>query len=135
MGRVKSRIVFGDKPATFASVAPAAVPTHDQAHPFCLTVGPVLHHNGSMTLWSNNNMSVAGQAYVVINPADASKAGIAGGTTVKISSAVGGVILPAQLSCGVQAGAVFIPSHFRESQAGLLMNGTANTVAVRLEKA
>jgi predicted molibdopterin-dependent oxidoreductase YjgC len=135
MGRVKNRAPFSDRPVTFAAVAPTEVPVFDQAHPFSLTVGPILHHNGSMTLWSDNNTSVVGQGYVTINPIDALKAGIAAGSAAKVSSSAGSVTLPAQLSDIVQAGALFVPSHFRESQAGLLLKGSANTIAVKLEKA
>jgi predicted molibdopterin-dependent oxidoreductase YjgC len=134
MGRVKDRLPFREKPSNFATVVPEPVPAIDQAHPFSLTVGPILHHNGSMTLWSENNTSVAGQGYVTINPVDAAKAGIADGVICKISSATGSVTLPARLSGTVQAGALFVPVHFRESQAGLLLQGAANTVAVKLEK-
>ncbi|MDA8430609.1 MAG: molybdopterin-dependent oxidoreductase [Geobacteraceae bacterium] len=135
MGRVKNRLPFRDKPSNFATVLPEPVLAIDQAHPFSLTVGPILHHNGSMTLWSENNTSVAGQGYVVINPADAAKLGIADGAFVKVSSTTGSVSLPTRLSGSVLVGALFIPAHFRESQAGLLLQGAANTVAVKLEKA
>jgi formate dehydrogenase alpha subunit len=135
MGRVKSRIAFSDKPAVFATVIPESLSAADTAYPFRLTIGPVLHHNGSMTLWSDNNLSVAGQGYVEINSADAAKTGITVGAVVRISSATGNASLPARVSENVQAGAVFIPSHFRESQAGLLLKGSATTVAVKLEKA
>jgi predicted molibdopterin-dependent oxidoreductase YjgC len=114
---------------------PAAVPAADPGRPFSLTVGPVLHHNGSMTTWSDNNMAVAGQGCVAINPADAATAGIAAGSFVKLTSAAGSVSLPARLTGSVQAGSLFVPSHYRETQAGLLLNGAANTVAVKLEKA
>jgi formate dehydrogenase alpha subunit len=77
---------------------------------------------------------VAGQSYVEISPADAGKAGVADGTFVRLTSAAGSVSLPAQLSASVQAGALFVPAHFRESQAGLLLKGSASTVAVKLEK-
>ncbi|MEI6206116.1 MAG: molybdopterin-dependent oxidoreductase [Desulfuromonadales bacterium] len=135
MGRVKNRTGFSDRPATFASCVPAAVAATDPASPFFLTMGPILHHNGSMTLWSDNNMSVSGQGYVLVNPADAAKSGIVDGSVVRISSAVGSATLPARLSANVQAGALFVPSHFRESQASPLLRGPANTVAVKLEKA
>jgi formate dehydrogenase alpha subunit len=135
MGRVKNRILSSDKPVTFTAVAPAEATEFDKAYPFKLTVGPIIHHNGSMTLWSDNNMFVAAQAYVAINPADADKAGIAGGTAARITSSVGSITLPAKLSDSIQAGALFVPSHFRESQAGLLLKGSANTVVVKLEKA
>jgi formate dehydrogenase alpha subunit len=135
MGRVKNRLPFSDKPSNFATVVPEALPASDPAYPFSLTISPILHHNGSITLWSENNTVVSGQGYVTINPADAAKAGIADGTVVKVSSTHGSASLPAQLSGTVQSGALFVPSHFRESQAELLLKGAANTVAVKLEKA
>jgi formate dehydrogenase alpha subunit len=135
MGRIKNRTSFSDKPAVFATVVPEEVVSVNPAYPFSLTVGPVLHHNGSMTLWSDNNISVSGQGYVAINPADAVTAGISAGTLVKVSSATGSLSLPARLSECIQAGALFAPSHFHESQAGLIMTGSTNTVAVKLEKA
>lgn len=135
MGRIKNRVTFSDKPAVFAALAPRALPAADAAMPFSLTVGPVQHHNGTYTTWSENNLSVVGQCYVEINPADADKAGVAAGTFVRLTSASGSVSLPARLSGGVPVGALFVPAHFRESQAGLLLKGSASSVAVKLEKA
>jgi len=135
MGRVKSRVAFNDKPATFAALAPHAAAAGDAAWPFSLTVGPILHHNGTYSTWSENNLTVAGQCYVEISPADAAKHGVSAGAFVKITSALGSVSLPAQLSTSLQSGALFVPAHFRESQAGLLLKGSASTVAVKLEKA
>ena len=135
MGRVKNRVAFTDKPAVFAALAPRAAAAGDSAWPFSLSVGPILHHNGSYTTWSENNLTVAGQCYVEINPADAAKAGVASGTFVRVTSAAGSVSLPARLSDSVQGGALFVPAHFRESQAGLLLKGAAGSVAVKLEKA
>jgi len=107
----------------------------DTAWPFSLTVGPILHHNGTYTTWSENNLSVAGQSYVEISPADADKAGIADGTFVKVTSVLGSVSLTARLCASIQSGALFVPAHFRESQTGLLLKGSAATVAAKLEKA
>jgi predicted molibdopterin-dependent oxidoreductase YjgC len=135
MGRIKNRITFNNKPAAFAALAPCAIPASDTSYPYSLTVGPILHHNGSMTTWSDNNMGVAGQGYVAINPADAAKVGITDGTFVKLTSSLGSISLPAQQSASVQTGALFVPAHFRESQTGLLLKGSTSTVAVKLEKA
>jgi anaerobic selenocysteine-containing dehydrogenase len=107
----------------------------DSAYPFRLTVGSVQHHNGSMTLQSENNIKASEQGYAVINPADALKAGIADGATANISSPVGRVTVPARLSGDVQPGALFVPAHFHETQAGHLLTGAANVVAAKLEKA
>jgi len=135
MSRVKHRLPFSDKPSNFATVVPAALPPADPAYSYCLNIGPILHHNGSMTLWSENNMAVAGQGYVAINPSDASKAGIDNGTIVRISTSVGSASLPAQLSSSIHVGSLFVPAHFRESQIGKLLKGAANTMAAKLEKA
>lgn len=132
MGRVKNRVQFN---GTFAPLAPAKVSATDKAYPFTLTVGPILHHNGSMTLWSDNNMLVAGHGYLEMNPADAAKSGFAENTLIRVTSAFGNAALPLRLSERIHAGALFAPSHFRESNAGLLLKDSANTVAVKLEKA
>jgi formate dehydrogenase alpha subunit len=131
MGRIKSRV---GKAAAFVAVSPATIPTTDKAYPFNLSVGAVLHHNGSVTLQSENNVKVSEQGYVVINPADAAAAGITEGTTITVSSVVGSVTVPARLSNDVQPGALFVPAHFHETQAGLLLTGATNMVAVKLEK-
>jgi formate dehydrogenase alpha subunit len=134
MGRVKSRVAFTDKPAVFTVQAPRSLATGDSSAQFSLTVGPILHHNGTYTTWSENNLLVAGQCYVEICPSDAAKTGVVDGTYVKITSALGSASMPAKLSGSVQSGALFVPAHFRESQAGLLLKGSSNTVSVRLEK-
>lgn len=135
MGRVKSRLAFSDKPAALAATAPLAVPVADPAYPFALTFGPVLHHNGTMSTWSGNNLNVAGGSYLEIAAADAARLGIAGGDSVKLSSTAGSITLTAQLSQAVQAGALFAPSHFREAQPGQLIKDQVTTVAVKLERA
>ena len=106
MGRVKNRVAFSDKPASFATTAPVPV-SSDSAYPFRLTVGPVLHHNGSMTTWSENNLLVAGSCYAEISPADAAKVGIAAGDNVKLSSSMGSIVLPARVSTAQQPGSIF----------------------------
>jgi formate dehydrogenase alpha subunit len=134
MGRVKNRVAFNDKPAAFAALAPQAVTAGDTAWPFSLTVGPILHHNGTYTTWSENNLSVAGQCYVEISPADAAKAGIVNGAAVKLSSALGSVALTAKLSDSLQTGALFVPAHFRDAQLNLLQKNAGGQVAVTVEK-
>ena len=135
MGRKKNRVSFGERPALFATVTPGAVAAAEPSYPFDLTAGPVLHHNGSMTTWSDNNMAVAGKAYVEINPADAAVAGIEDGASLKLTSPAGSVCLPARLNSGVQRGCLFMPYHFREAAPGSLLKGSANRVSVRCEKA
>ncbi|MBK5277202.1 MAG: molybdopterin-dependent oxidoreductase [Desulfuromonadales bacterium] len=134
MGRVKNRVAFNDKPAAFAAAIPAAVPSADNSYPFSLTVGPILHHNGSMSTWSENNLLVAGSCYAEICFVDAAKAGIAANDNVKLSSALGSIVLPAKLSDAQQPGSVFVPAHFREAQVNLLLKNAVGTVSVKVEK-
>jgi formate dehydrogenase alpha subunit len=134
MGRVKNRVAFNDKPAAFAALAPHAVAAGDAAYPFSLTVGPILHHNGTYTTWSENNLSVAGKCYVEIGPEDAAKAGIANGAAVRLSSALGSVVLMAKLSDSLQSGALLVPAHFRDAQINLLQKNAGGQVAVKVEK-
>jgi len=135
MGRAKNRLAFSDKPATFAPVTPAPVAQRDAAHPLNLMVGPVLRHNGSFSTWSDNNMAVAGEAYVEVAAADARKAGIVTGNVVKLSSPCGSIILTAKVLETAQEGTLFAPAHFREAQVNLLTQGASATVGVKLEKA
>ncbi|MDD5285966.1 MAG: molybdopterin-dependent oxidoreductase [Desulfuromonadaceae bacterium] len=129
MGRVKNRT----GKAVFAPVSPVA-PTSG-ARNFLLTVGPVLHHNGSMTTWSDNNMLVSGEAYVEISAEDAAAAGVSQGGFVKLSSDSGTVALKALLSDRLQKGALFVPSHFRDPHLNLLTESVSFPVAVSLARA
>ena len=108
MGRSKNRT------ATFvcAPIAPAELPA--ASRPYALTIGPVLHHNGSMTTFSTNNMLVAGEAYVELSCQDAASAGISAGDVMAITSDAGSVSLKARPSKQVPQGTLFVPAHFRE---------------------
>jgi formate dehydrogenase alpha subunit len=134
MGRVKNRLAFSDKPASFAPVAPTPLARLDEAHPLSLVIGPVLRHNGTFSTWSDSNMAVAGEAYVEIATADANKAGIVAGNVVKLSSTLGSIILTARVTEKIQEGTLFAPVHFREAQVNLLTQGAGGIVGVKLEK-
>lgn len=134
MGRVKNMVSSTDHKATFAPLAPVSPAAIDTARPFALYAGSLLHHNGTMTTWSENNMTVAGEGYLEIYSADAAKAGITNGDNVKISSALGMITLKAKLSGALQAGVLFVPSNFREVQINLLAKDSSGAVAVKIEK-
>jgi formate dehydrogenase alpha subunit len=135
LSRTKNRVVFSDKPAVFTALAPAGLPAVDTSYPFMLSVGPLLHHNGTYTGWSANNLSVSGNAYVELHPADAARAGIAAGDNVRLSSASGNVVLAARLSAAQQPGLLFAPSHFRDASASQLAHNSCSITAVRIDKA
>jgi formate dehydrogenase alpha subunit len=132
MGRVKNRV---GQQAVFKPLSPAALAANDAARPFNLGIGPILRHNGSYTTWSENNLTVSGEAYLEICRTDAAKAGLAAGDDVRISSSLGSITLTARVSDALQPGLLFVPTHFREAQVNLLTTNAAGTVAVKLEKA
>jgi len=135
MLRTKNRLDFSTQPAVLTPFAPAKLPVADPSHPFILSVGPVLHHNGSYTTWSANNLSVSGTGYLEINSADADKLGIVAGDHVRVSAGNQSFTIDACLSNGQQPGNLFVPSHFRDSSSSLLAKSACNVIAVRLEKA
>lgn len=128
MGRLKNPV----SRAVFAPLAPVVPP--QPANRFLLTAGPVLHHNGSMTTWSDNNMLAAGEGYLEMSREDAADIGVSEGGSVKISSNSGSITLKARLSDALQKGALFAPSHFRDLQINLLTDSASFPVAVSLVK-
>ncbi|MDD2308409.1 MAG: molybdopterin-dependent oxidoreductase [Desulfuromonadaceae bacterium] len=128
MGRIKNRT------ATFicSPLAPLALPP--AAGQFALTVGPVLHHNGSITTRSENNMLVAGEAYIELSETDAASIGVTGGDTVKITSETGSVSLKARLSAQLQRGAVFVPAHFSVAAINTLTGSSSFPQYVSISK-
>jgi formate dehydrogenase alpha subunit len=115
MGRIKNRTAtFNCAPLAPLALAPAA------ARPFALTVGPVLHHNGSITTRSENNMLVAREAYLELTAVDAASIGVTDGDVVKITSDSGSVSLKARLSAQLQRGTLFVPAHFSEAAINTL---------------
>ncbi|MDD2898495.1 MAG: molybdopterin-dependent oxidoreductase [Desulfuromonadaceae bacterium] len=114
MGRVKNRTTT----AVCQPLSPVAPP--HAARPFALTIGPVLHHNGSMTTMSENNLLIVREAYVEMTSQDAASLGISAGDAVSITSDAGSVSLKARLSDHVQNGALYVPAHFRDASLSTL---------------
>lgn len=100
-----------------------------------LLVGPILYHNGTMSSWSANNLTVAPNGYIAISPEDAGRLGIAEGAPLRVTSAAGSMTGPARISKSLQKGLLFAPHHFRDLNANSLLEGNANVVTVKVEKA
>ena len=128
MGRVKNRI----EKAAFAPLAPVTLP--QLSRPFTLKIGSLQHHNGSMTTWSENNMLVAGEAYVELSMEDAVLLGVSAGDLLKISTDSASVSLKARPTANQQRGDLFVPSHFRDPQVNLLSGSATSPLAVSLAK-
>lgn len=131
MTRITSRVEFGDRKATFKAVCP----TTPDATSFTLSLGTMLYHNGTLTTWSDNNLTVAPEGYVEIGPVDAAQVGISGGDSIKLISSNGSCILKAKVSAAMQPGLLFAPVHFRENHLNQLTNSSGRMVAVTIQKA
>lgn len=128
MGRIKTRTVTSVcKPLT--PLVPAK-----PGRNFALTVGPVLHHNGSMTTKSENNMLATGEVYVEICSQDAAEIGVAAGDVIKITSDTGSISLKAKVSELLQRGSLFVPAHFSDAAITSLTSSASFPEYVSLSK-
>ena len=96
---------------------------------------PILHHNGSYTTWSENNLNVVSQPVVSINAQDAQKLGVATGGSVTISANNGTVQAVVAVSDDTPCGLVIIPNHFAAAGVMALQNKAAASVTVTVTKA
>jgi formate dehydrogenase alpha subunit len=124
-------------------------PSHeatDEDYPFLLTTGRTLfqYHTGSMTRRVKPIDTVSPAPFIEINPEDARALDIDGGSSVKVSSRRGSIVLKATVTKKLQKGLVFIPFHFKEAAANVLTSSTSldpiakipafKVSAVRIEK-
>ncbi len=128
MGRIKNRT------ATFVAEPLTPLDPPAASRPFALTIGPVQHHNGSMTTKSENNLLVAGEAYVELSCQDAASIGVAVGDIVKITSDSGSVSLKAKLSKQLQSSTLFVPAHFRVAAINSLTGSASYPQYVSISK-
>ena len=129
MGRIKNRTT------TFIgkSLAPSA--PQPASRPFALTIGPLLHHNGSMTTRSANNLLAAGEAYIELSTEDAASIGVTAGNMLTITSDTGSISLKARPSQLVQPGSLFVPAHFSSAAVSTLTGLSSFPQFVTLTKA
>ena len=116
-----------------ASFAPVAVP-RSVSNELTLLVGSSLYHNGTSTLYSENNLAVAPEACIEIDPVDAAKLGLAEGSAVNVKSAAAAITAKIKVSDRLQPGLAFATYHSHELNAASLLFGNANSVAVSISK-
>jgi formate dehydrogenase alpha subunit len=98
-----------------------AVEQPDDEYPFILTTGRVLEHwhGGTMTRHSKLD-ALYPEALAQINPVDSAMLGIENGSSIRVVSRRGEIVLRAQVSERTSPGVIFIPFHFAEAAANLL---------------
>ncbi len=99
---------------------PAVEPT-DETYPLILTTGRVLEHWHGGSITRNSRLDeLFPEALMELNPADATKAGVADGQPVQVTSRRGTITLRAKVTTKTTPGVVFVPFHFAEAAANLL---------------
>ena len=110
-------------------VPPAELPNDE--YPLMLTTGRVIYHwhGGEMTRRARGLEAVYPEALIEINPKDARKANINGGTLMKVTSRRGEIVAKAQVTDRVEPGLIFATFHFPESAANFLTNPALDPTA------
>ncbi len=107
----------------------------DKEYPFVLTTGRELfhYHTGTMTRRSSGLNTVAPEAFVEVNPADAEVLGVGDGQRLTVSSRRGSIRLKARVSNIVPPNVIFIPFHYKEAAANLLTSDAMDPVCKIME--
>jgi ferredoxin-nitrate reductase len=85
----------------------------DDAYPFVLTTGRVVHHFHTRTKTGRSAAlnAAAPRAFVEMAKADADRLGVAEGELVEVRSRRGRVVVPSRFG-GIEPGVVFLPFHY-----------------------
>jgi len=98
----------------------------DAEYPYLLTTGRTLfqYHTGTMTRRVKPINAISPEAFIEINPADATELSLESGMKVKVSSRRGAIELKVTVTKRPAKGVVFIPFHFKEAAANMLTSST-----------
>jgi predicted molibdopterin-dependent oxidoreductase YjgC len=94
----------------------------DAEYPFLLNTGRILYqyHSATMSRRSPALVAFANEAYVLMHPADLSRAGLADGDRVRITSRRGTIETTLRASEEVSEGELFMPFHYQEAPVNRL---------------
>jgi formate dehydrogenase alpha subunit len=103
----------------------------DKEYPFLLTTGRILqhYHTGTMTRRVGGLNHIVPEAFVEINPKDATKLKVGEGDFLKVASRRGEIKIKARVTERVTKGVVFIPFHFAEASANVLTSANVDPLA------
>ena len=98
-------------------------PIRDSEYPFVLITGRQQSHfgTGAMSRRAPGLVGLVAEARLEVNPEDAARLGVKQGDRVRVSSPGGSVEPVAWVTPRVPAGTVFLPIHFAEAAANVLV--------------
>ncbi len=109
--------------------APPAEET-DAEYPFILTTGRHLYHYHTGTMTRRGPLEeFRPEERIRINPEDAERLDITGGSPVKIASRRGEITGKAQVTDTVPPGVIFMTFHYKESPVNILTNNKTDPIA------
>ena len=117
--------IFRDRRARFIPVeSPRNLMQPTSTYPFVLITGRLLEHfnTGEMSRRAAKLMRMTGESYVEMNTADALKAGLTEGDSVRVTSPFGSIKMPLKVSDKVSGGYLFAPIHFSQPNCNALMS-------------
>ncbi|EFK05929.1 formate dehydrogenase, alpha subunit [delta proteobacterium NaphS2] len=103
----------------------------DEEYPFWLTTGRVFAHYHTATMTRNCPRLDAEirEGFLELNPEDANNLGVSDGDMVTVSSRRGTLNVKTTVTDRVDAGVLFLPFHFLESNANVLTNPAFDPIA------
>ena len=103
-------------------------------YPVPLYIGDDPHHSGYLTQKSNSLINFSSEAYVEISPELAGKLGIEDGTSVRVESPVGKIIVPIKISDYLDNDVAFIPRNFSTTPVNSLLMRKKRIDRVKISK-
>jgi len=115
------------EPSLSSCVVP---PFAGRRHPLTLLVTSSRYHNGTMTSYSENNLTVHAAASFLISHEDAAHLGLRDGGEIVVESPEGSLSGHAVISADIPAGLVVAPSNFRDFRVMKLIGTASNSTPV-----
>ncbi|GAB4294265.1 MAG: molybdopterin-dependent oxidoreductase [Desulfuromonadia bacterium] len=118
------------EPAQTLSIPPFG----ERRDPITLLIASSRYHNGTMTTFSENNLTVHASGSFILSPEDARELGVREGGEIVVESAAGSLAGHAVISGDIPKGLLVAPSNFRDFRVMKLLGAAANQtpVTVRL---
>jgi NADH-quinone oxidoreductase subunit G len=108
---------------------------HDDEYPVVLIVNDDPHHCGHLTEKTASLVNFCGEAYAEMSPELAEQYGLTNGSSVRIESPGGKIVLPVRISDHIDTQVVIVPRNFASTPVNALLQRKQRLDYVKLSKA